>query len=33
VTGQNIVVDGGLTLHGAGVDGIFELIFGQPGTG
>jgi len=28
VTGQNIVVDGGLTLHGAGVDGIFELIFG-----
>jgi NAD(P)-dependent dehydrogenase (short-subunit alcohol dehydrogenase family) len=33
VTGQNIVVDGGLTLHGAGVDGIFELIFGQPGPG
>jgi NAD(P)-dependent dehydrogenase (short-subunit alcohol dehydrogenase family) len=28
VTGQNIVVDGGLTLHGAGVDGIFQLIFG-----
>jgi meso-butanediol dehydrogenase/(S,S)-butanediol dehydrogenase/diacetyl reductase len=33
VTGQNIVVDGGLTLHGAGVDGIFELIFGRPGEG
>jgi NAD(P)-dependent dehydrogenase (short-subunit alcohol dehydrogenase family) len=33
VTGQNIVVDGGLTLHGAGVDGIFQLIFGgqEPG--
>jgi NAD(P)-dependent dehydrogenase (short-subunit alcohol dehydrogenase family) len=30
VTGLNIVVDGGLTLHGAGVDGIFELIFGAP---
>jgi NAD(P)-dependent dehydrogenase (short-subunit alcohol dehydrogenase family) len=29
VTGQNIVVDGGLTLHGAGVDGIFELVFGE----
>jgi NAD(P)-dependent dehydrogenase (short-subunit alcohol dehydrogenase family) len=28
ITGQNIVVDGGLTLHGAGVDGIFELVFG-----
>ena len=26
--GQNIVVDGGLTLHGSGVDGIFELVFG-----
>ena len=31
VTGQNIVVDGGLTLHGAGVDGIFQLIFGGSG--
>lgn len=29
VTGQNIVVDGGLTLHGSGVDGIFELVFGR----
>jgi meso-butanediol dehydrogenase/(S,S)-butanediol dehydrogenase/diacetyl reductase len=28
VTGQNIVVDGGLTLHGSGVDGIFDLVFG-----
>jgi NAD(P)-dependent dehydrogenase (short-subunit alcohol dehydrogenase family) len=26
VTGQNIVVDGGLTLHTSGVDGIFDLI-------
>ena len=24
VTGQNIVVDGGLTLHGSGVDGILR---------
>src|SRR6202020_1051603 len=27
VNGQNIVVDGGLTLHGSGVDGIYELVF------
>ena len=27
VTGQNIVVDGGLTLHGSGVDGIFDIVF------
>jgi meso-butanediol dehydrogenase / (S,S)-butanediol dehydrogenase / diacetyl reductase len=27
VTGQNIVVDGGLTLHGSGVDTIFERVF------
>ena len=27
ITGQNIVVDGGMTLHGSGVDGIFEQIF------
>jgi meso-butanediol dehydrogenase / (S,S)-butanediol dehydrogenase / diacetyl reductase len=34
VTGQNIVVDGGLTLHGSGVDGIFDLVFppGRSGT-
>jgi len=29
ITGQNIVVDGGLTLHGSGVDGLFEQIFGR----
>ena len=33
ITGQNIVVDGGLTLHGSGVDGIFELVFGEQGQG
>jgi NAD(P)-dependent dehydrogenase (short-subunit alcohol dehydrogenase family) len=33
ITGQNLVVDGGLTLHGAGVDGIFERMFGHPGSG
>jgi NAD(P)-dependent dehydrogenase (short-subunit alcohol dehydrogenase family) len=27
VTGQNLVVDGGLTLHGSGVDGIFQQLF------
>jgi len=27
VTGQNIVVDGGMTLHGAGVDGLFDRFF------
>ncbi len=26
ITGQNLVVDGGLTLHGSGVDGIFERV-------
>ena len=34
VTGQNIVVDGGMTLHGAGVDGILQyvqaLVRGEP---
>jgi NAD(P)-dependent dehydrogenase (short-subunit alcohol dehydrogenase family) len=29
ITGQNIVVDGGLTLHGSGVDGIFDQIFNR----
>ena len=24
VTGQNLVVDGGMTLHGSGVDGLFD---------
>jgi NAD(P)-dependent dehydrogenase (short-subunit alcohol dehydrogenase family) len=28
ITGQNLVVDGGLTLHGSGVDGIYDLVFG-----
>ena len=26
VTGQNIVVDGGLTLHGSGVDGVLDKV-------
>ena len=26
VTGQNIVIDGGMTLHGSGVDGVFDLV-------
>jgi NAD(P)-dependent dehydrogenase (short-subunit alcohol dehydrogenase family) len=29
ITGQNIVVDGGLTLHGSGMDGVFDLVFGN----
>lgn len=29
ITGQNLVVDGGLTLHGSGVDGLFEQLFGR----
>ena len=28
VTGQNIVVDGGLTLHGSGVDTLFDHVYG-----
>lgn len=28
VTGVNLVVDGGMTLHGSGVDGLFERVFG-----
>ena len=32
ITGQNLVVDGGMTLHGSGVDGIFEQLF-TPVTG
>jgi NAD(P)-dependent dehydrogenase (short-subunit alcohol dehydrogenase family) len=27
VTGQTLVVDGGMTLHGAGVDGLFDRFF------
>jgi NAD(P)-dependent dehydrogenase (short-subunit alcohol dehydrogenase family) len=30
ITGQNIVVDGGMTLHGSGIDGIFEQIYKKP---
>ncbi len=26
VTGQNLVVDGGMTLHGSGVDGLLDLF-------
>ena len=26
VTGQNIVVDGGMTLHGSGVDGLLDIV-------
>lgn len=37
VTGQNIVIDGGLTLHGSGVDGILtrvdDLMRGAPRAG
>ena len=30
ITGQNLVVDGGMTLHGAGVDGLYRHYFGHP---
>jgi 2-hydroxycyclohexanecarboxyl-CoA dehydrogenase len=26
VTGQNIVIDGGMTLHGSGVDGVYDVL-------
>jgi NAD(P)-dependent dehydrogenase (short-subunit alcohol dehydrogenase family) len=26
ITGQNLVIDGGMTLHGAGVDGILDIV-------
>jgi NAD(P)-dependent dehydrogenase (short-subunit alcohol dehydrogenase family) len=26
VTGQNIVADGGMTLHGSGVDGVLDIV-------
>jgi NAD(P)-dependent dehydrogenase (short-subunit alcohol dehydrogenase family) len=32
ITGQNLVVDGGLTLHGSGVDGLLDLVLGGQGT-
>ncbi|MGP8058431.1 MAG: SDR family NAD(P)-dependent oxidoreductase [Acidimicrobiales bacterium] len=31
ITGQNLVVDGGMTLHGSGVDGIYQQLFGPLG--
>ncbi len=31
VTGQNLVVDGGMTLHGAGVDGLYDRFRAQLG--
>jgi NAD(P)-dependent dehydrogenase (short-subunit alcohol dehydrogenase family) len=33
VTGQNLVVDGGMTLHGAGVDGLLERFRSRLGPG
>ncbi|GMU77724.1 MAG: oxidoreductase [Acidimicrobiia bacterium] len=29
VTGQNVVVDGGMTLHGSGVDGLLDRFLGH----
>ncbi len=26
VTGQNVVIDGGMTLHGSGVDGVLDVV-------
>ena len=31
ITGVNLVVDGGMTLHGSGIDGIFVQAFGGSG--
>jgi 2-hydroxycyclohexanecarboxyl-CoA dehydrogenase len=31
ITGQTVVVDGGMTLHGAGVDGLFDRFFRTSG--
>jgi NAD(P)-dependent dehydrogenase (short-subunit alcohol dehydrogenase family) len=31
VTGQNLVVDGGMILHGSGVDGLLRTFMGPPG--
>jgi NAD(P)-dependent dehydrogenase (short-subunit alcohol dehydrogenase family) len=28
VTGQNLVIDGGMTLHGSGVDGLLDFVRG-----
>ena len=32
VTGQNLVVDGGMTLHGSGVDGLYDRFRGLLGS-
>jgi NAD(P)-dependent dehydrogenase (short-subunit alcohol dehydrogenase family) len=32
VTGQNLVVDGGMTLHGSGVDGVLDEVRARFGT-
>jgi NAD(P)-dependent dehydrogenase (short-subunit alcohol dehydrogenase family) len=32
ITGQNLVIDGGMTLHGGAVDGLFDAFFGSGGT-
>jgi NAD(P)-dependent dehydrogenase (short-subunit alcohol dehydrogenase family) len=32
VTGQNLVIDGGMTLHGSGVDGVLDLVRELTGT-
>ncbi len=29
ITGQVIVVDGGMTLHGAGIDGVLDFVMGM----
>ncbi len=29
ITGQNIVVDGGMILHGAGIDGVLDYVMGM----
>ena len=26
VTGQNVVIDGGMTLHGSGIDGVLDVV-------
>jgi NAD(P)-dependent dehydrogenase (short-subunit alcohol dehydrogenase family) len=32
ITGQNLVIDGGMTLHGAGVDGVLDHVRERFGT-
>jgi NAD(P)-dependent dehydrogenase (short-subunit alcohol dehydrogenase family) len=33
ITGQNLVIDGGMTLHGAGVDGVLDHVRERFGSG